>query len=43
MNIISRILNFNSAFVEQKEYQEFNTTKYPDKKLQKGKLKNVTI
>ncbi|WNS78669.1 carbonic anhydrase [Domibacillus sp. DTU_2020_1001157_1_SI_ALB_TIR_016] len=33
MDIISGILDFNSAFVEQKEYQEFNTTKYPDEKL----------
>lgn len=33
MSIISRILDYNNTFVEQKEYQEFHTTKYPDKKL----------
>lgn len=33
MSIISRILDYNNTFVDQKEYQEFHTTKYPDKKL----------
>ena len=33
MSIMSRILDYNATFVDQKEYQEFYTTKYPDKKL----------
>lgn len=33
MSIMSRILDYNATFVDQKEYQEFHTTKYPDKKL----------
>ncbi|MFP3126741.1 MULTISPECIES: beta-class carbonic anhydrase [Bacillaceae] len=33
MSTISRILDYNNTFVGQKEYQEFHTTKYPDKKL----------
>lgn len=30
---IQEILNFNKQFVENQEYQQFQTTKYPDKKL----------
>lgn len=33
MSIISRVLDYNNTFVHQKEYEEFHTTKYPDKKL----------
>ncbi|MBD1379892.1 beta-class carbonic anhydrase [Metabacillus arenae] len=33
MSIISRIIDYNNTFVDQKVYQEFHTTKYPDKKL----------
>ncbi|MCM3790221.1 carbonic anhydrase [Domibacillus indicus] len=33
MDVISEILEFNNAFVQQKEYEEFRTTKYPDRKL----------
>lgn len=33
MSIISRILDYNNTFVDQKEYKEFHTTKYPDKKI----------
>ncbi|NRD79138.1 carbonic anhydrase [Bacillus sp. BRMEA1] len=33
MYTISEILDFNKTFVDQHRYQEFKTTKYPDKKL----------
>ncbi|MGG3626125.1 carbonic anhydrase [Bacillus gobiensis] len=33
MSSISKILDHNKAFVEQSRYQEFQTTKYPDKKI----------
>ncbi|MFD0772065.1 beta-class carbonic anhydrase [Bacillus sp. CGMCC 1.60114] len=33
MSIISKILDYNNTFVDQKEYKEFYTTKYPDKKI----------
>ncbi len=33
MSMISSILDYNKAFVEQKIYEPFRTTKYPDKKL----------
>src|SRR5688572_5716925 len=33
MSMVSKILDYNNTFVNQKEYQEFHTTKYPDKKL----------
>lgn len=33
MSVISEILKFNRKFVEEKEYEEFLTTKFPDKKI----------
>ncbi|MGG3572248.1 carbonic anhydrase [Bacillus gobiensis] len=33
MSIISSILEYNKAFVNENRYAEFQTTKYPDKKL----------
>lgn len=32
-NNLEEILTFNKKFVENKEYEEFDTTKYPDKKM----------
>ena len=33
MSLISEILNYNKEFVETKQYQEFLTTKFPDKRM----------
>jgi carbonic anhydrase len=33
MTIISSILDYNKTFVDQKQFKEFQTTKYPDKKI----------
>lgn len=33
MSLISEILNYNKEFVEAKQYQEFLTTKFPDKRM----------
>ncbi|WP_330582207.1 carbonic anhydrase [Faecalicatena orotica] len=33
MNIIEEILDYNKNFVEEKKYEAYKTTKYPDKKL----------
>ncbi|SIP99170.1 carbonic anhydrase [Peribacillus simplex] len=33
MSIISSILDYNKMFVDQNKYKEFQTTKYPDKKI----------
>jgi carbonic anhydrase len=32
MTIISSVLNYNKTFVDQNKYEEFQTTKFPDKK-----------
>ena len=32
-NNLKEILDFNKKFVEDKEYEKYNTTKYPDKKI----------
>ncbi|MBR8700410.1 hypothetical protein IX317_000060 [Fusobacterium sp. DD29] len=32
-NNLNEILDFNRKFVESKEYEKYNTTKYPDKKI----------
>ncbi len=32
-NNLEEILKFNKAFVENREYEKYNTTKYPDKKI----------
>lgn len=32
-NNLEEILKFNKEFVENKEYEKYNTTKYPDKKI----------
>lgn len=31
--MLQEILSFNQRFVEEKEYRQYNTSKYPDKKL----------
>lgn len=33
MTVISGVLNYNKTFVNQNMYEEFQTTKYPDKKF----------
>jgi carbonic anhydrase len=33
MSLLSDILNYNETFVEQKQYKEFLTDKFPDKKM----------
>lgn len=33
MPVIQEILEFNKSFVENKIYEKFNTTKYPNKKI----------
>jgi carbonic anhydrase len=33
MSILNEILDFNQNFVEKKEYEKYQTTKFPDKKL----------
>lgn len=33
LNNLEEILKFNKEFVENKEYEKYNTTKYPDKKV----------
>ena len=33
INNLEEILKFNKEFVESKEYEKYNTTKYPDKKI----------
>jgi len=33
MSTISKILDYNKAFVYQNKYEEFQTTKYPDQKI----------
>lgn len=33
MSIMDSILNYNKAFVENKEYEVYETTKFPDKKM----------
>lgn len=33
VNNLEEILKFNKAFVENREYEKYNTTKYPDKKI----------
>lgn len=33
MNRLNHIMEFNQEFVEKKEYEQFLTTKYPDKKI----------
>ena len=32
-NMIDQIIAFNKTFVEQKSYEKYLTSKYPDKKL----------
>ncbi len=32
-NMLTEILSFNKEFVERKQYEEFRTTKFPDKKM----------
>lgn len=33
MSLLSEILNYNKTFIEEKMYEEYATTKFPDKKL----------
>ena len=33
MNTIEEVLDFNQTFVEEKRYEQFETDKYPEKKL----------
>jgi carbonic anhydrase len=33
MTIISSVLNYNKTFVDQNKYEEFQTTKFPNKKM----------
>jgi carbonic anhydrase len=33
MNLLKEILEYNEKFVKNKEYEKYQTTKYPDKKL----------
>jgi carbonic anhydrase len=33
MNLLTEILEYNKKFVENKEYEKYQTTKYPDKRL----------
>jgi carbonic anhydrase len=33
MSLTSEMLNYNQSFVENKQYKEFLTTKYPDKRM----------
>lgn len=33
MSLISEILNYNESFVESKEYEQYLTTKFPDKRM----------
>lgn len=33
MSMLSDILSFNETFVEEKQYEEYETTKFPDKKI----------
>lgn len=33
MSNLSKILEYNQSFVEKKEYEQFRTTKFPDKKM----------
>lgn len=33
MSVITTIMDFNESFVESKEYEQFRTDKYPDKKI----------
>ena len=33
MNTIEEVLAFNKTFVEEKRYEQFETDKYPEKKL----------
>lgn len=33
VNTINEILQFNRTFVKNEEYKQYETTKYPDKKL----------
>jgi len=33
MSLLNEILSFNQAFVEEKKYEPFITTKYPDKRI----------
>ncbi|HZG61732.1 MAG TPA: carbonic anhydrase [Anoxybacillus sp.] len=33
MNLLTKILEYNKKFVENKEYEKYQTTKYPDKRL----------
>lgn len=33
MSLLHEVLTFNEKFVQEKEYEEFQTDKYPDKKL----------
>lgn len=33
MTLLHEVLNFNEKFVQEKEYEKFQTDKYPDKKL----------
>lgn len=33
MSLISEILNYNESFVESKEYEQYMTTKFPDKRM----------
>ncbi|RAK21089.1 carbonic anhydrase [Anoxybacillus vitaminiphilus] len=33
MNLLTEILEYNKKFVENKEYEKYQTTKYPNKKL----------
>jgi carbonic anhydrase len=33
MSLLTEILEYNKKFVENKEYEKYQTTKYPDKKL----------
>ena len=33
MTLLNEILSFNQKFVDEKQYEEFITTKFPDKKI----------
>ena len=39
--MIDEILKYNKKFVESKEYEKFETSKYPDKKIASVKHKSV--
>ena len=39
--MIDEILEYNKKFVEEKKYEEYKTSKYPDKKIASVKHKSV--